>query len=168
VNSMEDPSLKNLSLAEIFSITLDIRKGKANTEDAKGLMLQFCYYIDNEIPPSKELLWHIRDAFKAILDKEKPSSALGLMRKKDKLKDDDSKIAIAKEVLRSRLNGKSHINAVADACVNFNRERTVVGEAWTRNKYDALLELRHERGWDNPWTPEDAQKLDKIFFSLII
>lgn len=165
---MEDPSLKNHSSAEISSITLDIRKGKANTEDAKGLMLQFCYYIDNEIPPSKELLWHIRDGFKAILDKEKPARALEPTRKKGKPKDDDSKIAIAKEVLRSRLNGKSHISAVAEACVNFNRERTVVGEAWTRNKYDALLELRYERGWDNPWTLGDVQKLDKIFFSLII
>ena len=80
----------------------------------------------------------------------------------------ESQIALAKEVLRSRLNGESHINAVANACVNFNRERTVVGEAWTRHKYDAISELRYERGWDKTWTPEDAQRLDKIFFSLII
>jgi len=165
---MDDLSLKNLSPAETFSVALDIQKSKTNIEDGKELMLQFCYYIDHEIPPSKEILWHARDVFKAILDKEKPAQALGLTRKKGKPKNDDSKIALAKEVLRSRLNGESHINAIANACVNFNRERTVVGEAWTRHKYDAISELRYERGRDKPWTPEDAQRLDKIFFSLII
>jgi len=168
---MDDQSSENLTPVDIFQIARNIQDGTANPEDAKCLMELFCYFVDKEVKPTKglfgyrpdelmpkELFLHFRDAFKAILEGKTPEQALGIVRRKGKPTERDTQLAIAKEILRLRLNGKSSTNANMMVCDKFHRERSAVGAAWKKYSFAAYLELVGER----VLKPEERKRLQKI------
>ncbi len=175
---MDDQLPENPTPVHIFRIACDIRDGTANPKDANCLMELFCYFVDKEAKPikkelfgyrpdelmPKELLWHFRDAFKAILDEgKKPEQALGLVFSVGRPKEVDLHKAIAKELLKLRISGKSETSAVMIIRNRFRREKSAVGIAWKKYRYQALTDLQYDRGKNNPWKPEEKKRLYKIF-----
>ena len=178
---MEDQPLKDSTSVDIFQIAQKIQDGTADPEEARRLMRLFCYFVDNELKRTKqpkelfgyqpdeqvpkELLWHFSDAFKAILDEGKtPLRALGLTRRKSRPKADPKiRVNMAHEVLRLRLGGTSHQDALQQAADKFGWGVTIIGEAWKQNKFEAMLKERFERPDNHPWTDEEKNKLCEIF-----
>ena len=175
---MDDQSSKNLTPTNIFQIAQNIQAGSASPDDANCLMELFCYFVNKEGKPTKELfgyrpdelmpkelLWHFRDAFKDILDKEKtPERALGLTRKKARPKaDPEIRVSMAHEILRLRLKGISHQEALQQTAEKFGRGVTIIGEAWVQNKFEAMLKERFERPDNNPWKDEEKNILCEMF-----
>lgn len=175
---MDDQSSKKLTPADIFQISQNIREGLAKPDEANCLMELFCLFVNKEGRPTKELfgyrpdelmpkelLWHFRDAFKAILDKEKtPERALGLTRKKARPKADHKvRVSMAHGILQLRLQGISHQEALQQISVKFGWGVTIIGEAWVQNKFEAMLEERFERSNDHPWTSEEKNILIEMF-----
>ncbi len=171
---MDDQSPEFPTSVDIFQIAQKIQDGTADPEEARRLMRLFCYFVDNELKRikqpkelfgyqpdeqiPKELLWHFRDVFKSILDGKTPEQALGIVRRKGKPTERDTQLAIAKEILRLRLNGKSSTNANMMVCNKFHREKAAVGAAWKQYRFAAYLELVGER----VLKPEERKRLQKI------
>jgi len=175
---MDNQPSKDLTPTKIFQITQNIREGSADPEDAKCLMELFCYFVNKAGNPTKELfgyrpdelmpkelLWHFKDAFNAILNGEKtPERALGLTRKKARPKaDPEIRANMAHKVLQLRLNGISHQEALQQTSEKFGWGVTIIGEAWAQNKFEGMLKERFERPKNNLWTEEEKKILYKIF-----
>jgi len=176
---MEDQSPEILSPVDIFQIVCNIREGTADPNDACRLMRLFCYFVDKEIKPTKELfgyqpdyrpdelvpkelLWHFRDAFEAILDEGKtPESALGLARREGRPA--KYNLDIAKELVRLRINGDTYLNAVADISIKLNLGETTIRQAWREYWFQACFEIRNECDNDNSWKPGGKKLLADIF-----
>jgi len=93
-------------------------------------------------------------------------AAFGLVRAKAgrPSADERHRIALAVDVLRRRLAGKSHEDALADAGEHLSRGRTVMGEAWAAHRFDALRVLRAERpSKPYPWSKQEMDVLLGIF-----
>lgn len=163
---MVDPLPENLSPATIHQIAWDIRDGTASPDDAKRLMLLFCECFDNKKQPPIELAQHFYDAFRAILAKEKTAErALGLARRKSRPKaDTETRTYMALEVLRMRLRGFSHQDAIHEVADKFGWGVTIIGEGWREYKQDALVIERVSRSLDSyPWSDEEVRCLSRIF-----
>lgn len=163
---MDSDKPEKLTRAFIDEIAWNIREGEASPDDANSLLECFCNAVDNKetIPP--ELLNHLRDAFRTFLSKEKSIEvALGITRKKGRPKaDSEVKVQMATEILRCRLDGTSHQDALTSVADAFGWGETIVGEAWAKWQQDAIIMLRLERSLENyPWTPGEVRRLDEIF-----
>lgn len=167
----ESPDVEELTHANIWHIAWDIREGKANPSDARRLLEKFCNEFDRGMFNSgmytqDYLLRHLRDAFRAYLDKEKTiEAALGLVKKTGRPKADEQvRMQMAAEVLRCRINGMSHQDALSEVSTNFGWGETIVAEAWAAWQPEAIYRLRNERPRDeSPWTLTEIQKMDEIF-----
>lgn len=163
---MDSEKPEKLSRAAIHGIAWDIREGEASPEDARSLLECFCNAFDDKesIPP--ELLRHLRDAFSTFLKGEKSiEAALGIARKTGRPKADaEIRAQMAREILRLRLGGTSHQNALAAVSERFGWGETIVAEAWKCHQQDAIALIRMERHLESyPWTPEEVTRLDEIF-----
>ena len=157
-----------VSPRELNDIAWDVRDGMADPEDVKRVLIYFCGLVEENRPLPLELRKYLKDAFRSYLDKSSTSieSALGLKRgKRGRPKaNEDERIAIATEILRHRLSGSSHEEAVSKVGEEFHKGSTVIGEAWATFKQDAIYVLRMERPLDHyPWTQDEVQRLSEIY-----
>ena len=171
-NSPESSDAEELTPSAIFSIAWDIRDGNANPADARRLLEKFCNDFDKGMfrtgmNEQDYLLRHIRDSFCDYLDNEKKTieAALGLVKKKGRPKADEQvRMKMAAEVLRYRMGGGSHQDALTEVSKTFCWGETIVGEAWAAWQFEAIIVLRCERPLDEfPWTPDEIKKMDEIF-----
>ncbi len=156
-----------LSPAGIHQIAWQIRDDEADPEDARKLIEQFRDMYDGSEPLPPELLRHIRDSFNDYLTGNRKSldRAFGLKRRRGAPKVDEYvRIAMAAEVLRSRLSGATHQHALLVASRICHRSESVIGEAWTAHQQNGLVQLRLERNHDRyPWSTEEVERLTEIF-----
>jgi len=157
---------KRLSPSSIYHIACDVKKGEADPEKARELLIDFCerYGTNEAIPP--DLYKHIYDAFKSCLDDGKSlDAAFGLKRKKGRpAVDQHSLWELAAGVLRLRMEGLSAEDAVIEVSETRYISETQVWEAWRKNKLDALILLRLERPHDSyPWSEEEVTRLTELF-----
>ena len=154
---------ERLALARI---ALKVRDGEAEPSDARKLLEHFCQYVDQESMPNI-LLEHLRDSFRSYLDgKQSIEGALGLTKKTGRPNADvGNRQQMAAAVLRQRLQGISHQNALAHVATKFAGNKTIVGEAWKAYKLTAiaivLQDPDREAGKD-PWTTEERARLRRI------
>lgn len=164
---MDSEKPEKLTSAFINFVAWDIREGVASPEDARRLLECFCNAFDDRESFPPELLHHLRDAFRAFLDGEKTiEAALGIARKKGRPKaDPDIRGQMATEILRLRLDGTSHQEALAAVSERFGWGETIVADAWREYQQEAIVMIRLERSLEENfrWPPEDVQRLDEIF-----
>ena len=176
---MEDKpeKLNDLNSAEVNQIACEILDQTAKPEDARRLLSQFCDLYDWGIDKFQEdqarqfeiLLRHLRDSFISHLEEgQNLESALGLKGKMGRPKADPNiRMQMAKEVLKLRLKSLSHQDALVQVSKKFGWVESVIGEAWKEYKQDGVILLRQERPSDAyPWTPEEVEKLTKIYKKL--
>jgi hypothetical protein len=163
---MESEKPEKLSRAAIHEIAQDVREGEASPKDARSLLECFCGAVDDReaIPP--ELLRHLRDAFRAFLNDEKTiEAALGIARKTGRPRaDPEIRMQMAEAILRLRLDGMAHQEALSTVSEQFGWGETIVAEAWRTHQQDAivLLDLEHWLESDS-WTPQALARLEEIF-----
>ena len=150
----------------IYQIAWDVSDGTADPAEARNLLECFCECVDNGTPIPKELVLHLRNAFRNYLDdKRQIEFAMGLKMKKGRPKADQSlPIKMAAEVLKQRMRKLSHKFALGEVAGQFHCGVTKVSEAWKNHQLDAILAIRHERPLAKfPWTPKEMKILDSMF-----
>lgn len=158
--------MDQLSESEIFHLSLAIRDGGAEPDDAKKLLELYA-----KSPPlngaSKQLHDHFCRAFGAFLKGEKTIEvALGLKKSKGRPKaNQEDRMEMAKELMRLRVvNGSSHQEALAEVSARFGWGETIISEAWLQHRFDGMALLRNERPPDvYPWSEKEKERLAKIF-----
>ncbi|MBF0561459.1 MAG: hypothetical protein HQL37_05435 [Alphaproteobacteria bacterium] len=179
--SMATPS--DISDPQITLIASAVRGGTAEKEDALRLLELFCTCVDERKPIPSQLLDHVRDCFRAILDggryvypeptwgeslppKLKPCSvetALGLAKRKGRPPAEEQvRMQMAGEVLDYRLEGESHEVALEKIAELFECGRSVIAEAWAEHMGIAIVVVQTNRSF-SPWTPIEMERLRKIY-----
>jgi hypothetical protein len=150
----------------IFQIAWEVRDGEADPDDARRLIALFCDCFDRNERPPRELMRFIRDGFRTHLDEGRTlESSLGIHRKPGKPKAaENTRQSIALEVLRLRMEGLRHQDAIEATAKRQGWGETIISKAWKDHKMTALLLLRMERPHDQyPWTPAEVGRLCEIF-----
>jgi len=182
---MEDSSPENISPVEIHQIACSIKDGEADPKDAKQLMESFCDYVNKEVqgrkqvlgcPPDKqipkELLWHFRDAFKAILKGKKPESALGIIGRPGRATKPEFHINVATEYLKLAIKGTKPKDIKTKLSWKLNLQKSAIEGIFKKYKFEALVQLRAERENYNPmrlfnpdilWKPREKVILEKLY-----
>jgi len=180
---MDDQSSENPTPVDIFQIARNIQDGTANSEDAKCLMELFCYFVDKEVKPTKELfgyrpdelmpkelLLHFRDAFKAILNEgKKPESALGIVGRPGRATKTDFHINVATEYLKLAIRDRSPTAIKIELHSMFDLGKTSVEGVFKKYKLQAYINLLCEREKNNPfrpespWRPREKVILEKLY-----
>ena len=155
-----------LSRATIHQIAWQIRDDEADPADAKKLLREVVRYLEQSDASPPELERHLRDSLARYLSGECPSldRAFGLTRKSGRPKADEyDRIEMAAEVLRARIAGATHQDALRIAGDRCHKSESVIGEAWAAHKFNGLIMLRVERDHDRyPWSAEEVEKLTEI------
>jgi hypothetical protein len=152
-------AVEGLTQYDLYMIADTVRKGKADALQARRLIEVFCASVDADVPPDRWLLLHLRDSFRCYLDEKARGmeSAFGLKRRKGRpAAAEDKRIQMAADVLRRRLKGVSHQDALAQV----PGADSLVGTAFAEHLLDAVALLRNER--PNGFTPEEKARLSDI------
>jgi len=156
------PKERKITLGEIRQIAFEVVEGTANPDDVKRLIQAFCDDAERGEAPPAEITAYLNTAFRAYLDGGlEIDAALSLRRPKGhpRAREDD-RITRTTEFLRLRLDGMTH----QDALEKMGWSATIVGQAWTDFKVNALQVLSLERGLDDrAWTPNELARLQQIF-----
>lgn len=168
-----NPGSKHLTLSAIKRIAFAVRDGKAIPREAKQLMVEFCRYDGHDqavpAPEFRRLIHHFAECFLEYLKGgSRIERALGLRRKIGQPEADEAvRQDMATAVLRLRLAGESHQNAVAETVEKYGWEKTVIGEAFRDHFPNALVVISEERRKDQerprtrrpadqyPWSPRE-------------
>ena len=151
-----------VSIVHINQIAFKVRDGEASPEDARLLMKLFCESVEKgEIPD--RLIMHLRDAIRRYLDDGYTiNAALGLTRAQGAPKIDKQRsIKLAEGVLRARLAGESHQEALETAAEKCGSNKTTTGKAWRSHRMAAVAIVRNER--PEGFSEDEKRKLAKIF-----
>lgn len=71
---------------------------------------------------------------------------------------------MATEILRLRLDGTLHQDALTTVSERFGWGETIVADAWREYQQEAIAMIRMERHLEShPWTPDEVARLDEIF-----
>jgi hypothetical protein len=152
-----------LTPVEILMIASKVREGKANASEARRLLEMYCYCFDAEIPFPRWLLLHLRDSFRCYLDHKKRGIefALGLKRKKGRPNASEQvQIQIATDVMRLRLQGVLHQEALEQVAQCRGYSESVIGHAYGTYRLSAVAVLRNERA--NGFTDTEKAALQHI------
>jgi hypothetical protein len=150
-------------------IAFDIRNGIAKPEDAKRLLEHFCELVDRGKPVPSRLLEHLREAFQAFLDDAKTlDRALGVKRKKGRPPADEIiRAQMAAEVMRCRLAGKTHEQALITTVQRFGWVESVISEAWAKYRGLGLDRILVERQNLNPkFTDKEKERLRDMLHTM--
>jgi hypothetical protein len=142
------PVERVLSDLEIFRIAGELRSGCGTPEQARELMAQFVVGAYTNDGPSRELIAFVRDSIAEHLGGKSLAAAFRVKQgRRGRPKVDDAVyIELATELLRYRLeSGSLHEDAVAHVREKKHKGRTVVTDAWTNYRENALVRLRDER-----------------------
>jgi hypothetical protein len=157
-----------------------VRDGQSAPEDARQLLELFCRCVDDRTiyaknPAAARLLEHVREALQGYLfgsnykrtGLKGLESAFGLKRKRGRPKADASRneadelrqMEMAASVLRLRLGGKTHQEAVATTAKRFGWAESIVSAAWKMHRISAVALVKVSRPPDQPWTQEETDRL---------
>jgi hypothetical protein len=157
-----------LTPVQIQHILSQVVEGVADPDDARRLLESFCESSERNIRP--DLLAHFQAAFRVYLSGAKSlEAALGLTRKRGRPKaDDERRHQLALELLKCRLAGASHEDAVVAVSERLHRSASIIKEAWTSHRHEAVLLLRYERLGlleqnQGRWAGDELARLAEIF-----
>jgi hypothetical protein len=161
---------RNLTPSQVNSMAFAVREGNANPGDARALLILFSQCVEHGLiaarnPVADRLLEHVREAFRAHLSgSQSIQSALGLVRRRGRpnAADEHMRMQMAAAVLRHRLSGLVHQEALATVEREFGWGQTIIGEAWVKYREAAIVLVRQERG-SQGFTPDEIEHLSKIF-----
>ncbi len=157
----------SISRSEINQIAWQVRDDEADPAEVRRLLENIRCLIDNREPLPPEVLRYVRDSLRVFLDDPAKTldQAFGIKKGRGRPKADASiRIAMAVEVLRLRLAGSSHRDALDDVGDRFCKSESVISDAWAAHRPDALITLRLERDLEKfPWSEEEMQRLEEIF-----
>jgi hypothetical protein len=150
-----------VSIAEFNQIAFQVRDGEAMPEGARLLMKLFCESVEQGAIPDR-LIMYVRDGFRRHLDTGcSINAALGLARKKGAPKISDQRgIELAAAVLRARLAGESHQEALEIAADKCGSNKTTAGKAWGKHRIAAVAVMRNER--PEGFSEDEKRKLEGI------
>jgi hypothetical protein len=78
--------------------------------------------------------------------------------------DDECMTVAAMAVLQHRIEGETHLDAVARVAASHHLSKVDVNRSWAGKKHDALTELTIGRVVDAcPWTGAEIERLFEIF-----
>lgn len=152
-----------LTPATIIQIAFEVRERKADPDDARRVLELFCNSTDGKISP--ELIHHLQACFRDHLyGGVTLEAALGIAGKRGRPNNGQERVMMALSVLRHRVNGSTYEDSEAAVSEEFHRSESVIREAWSAHKQDALIALRLERAADKyPWTNDEISRLSAIF-----
>ena len=158
----------SISRADIHQIAWRVRDDEADPEDVRKLLEYICNLVDRKAQLPPEILRYVKDSLRAFLSDSANSldGAFGLKkRNRGRPKADETeRRSMATEVLRSRLAGSSHRNALGVVADRFCKGESTISDAWVDWKQEAFIALRLERDPDEfPWSEEEMQRLEEIF-----
>jgi hypothetical protein len=142
---------KHLTASAINRIAFAVHDGKAIPREAKQLMVDFCRYDEQnqEVPPSefRRLIHHFAECFAKYLKRGRSlEGALGLSRKMGHPEADEVvRVDIATRVLRLRLDGTTHQDALDAVSSKCGYGQTVIGKAFSDHTLDAIAVISNER-----------------------
>lgn len=163
---MKNDDDEALTPAAINQLCWEAEEGAIAPNEARELLKAFrtCVETRQEVPP--RLLAHLSRAFGRYLHAEETlDRALGLTRKRGRPSaDEDMRSEMAAEVLRRRLAGTVHQDALKEVSYKYGWTESVVGEAWAKHRHAAMTILRVERAVDGEeWTMSERSRLCEIY-----
>jgi hypothetical protein len=164
---MVEQGAGELSRLDLGLIAWAVRDGKAEPDQAKRLMVLFRDRVRDGEPLPQELLRHFADAFDAYLSGSRTlDAALGVSRSgrgRPALAEQEG-IRRAAEVIRERLAGSSHQDALTAVSSRLHKSESVIGESFAAHRLNGLILLRCERpAGPCPWTPREVSTLIEMF-----
>jgi hypothetical protein len=166
------PPLKPLSQQRLIELTFAVSEGKSDEEDVRQALGMFYRLAVENSPIPRQLIDFVAASFGRCLElkyfhgpEERGASSLdsafGLLGKKGRPRADEQlRIKMAAEVVRLRLAGTPHQEALDDAAETFGCEKTIIGQAFRDHRLTAVLVNRCER--PAPLTPDEKRQLAKI------
>jgi hypothetical protein len=151
-----------VSIPRMNQIAFAIRDGEANPEDARLLMDLFCESVKRGAVPDR-LMKHFQGSFQRYLDTGCTiNGALGLTRNKRGApkRDEQRIIELAAALLRARLAGELHQEALETAAAKCGSNETDVGEAWGKHRLAAVMVVRNER--PDGFSEDEKRKLEEM------
>ena len=147
---------------EVDMIALNVREGKADPCDVRGLIEMYCDLVDADIPHPRGLQVFLRDSFRRCLGKKcSMESAFGLKRRKGRPNASEHvQIQIATDVLRLRLQAVLHQEALEQVAQRWGYAESVIGQAYGAHRLSAVAVLRNERS--NGFTDTEKAALQHI------
>jgi hypothetical protein len=161
---------RDFTLSELNLMAFAVREGRANPDDARALLTLFCQCVEHRLisarnPAADRLLEHVRDALQSYLSGNKRSikAAFGLVRKMGRPKaDEPMRKNMAAEVLRHRLIGVSHREALERAEKKFGWGQTTISDAWATYPLSAIVLVKLDRGLEG-FTSHEVERICEIF-----
>ena len=164
---MENPAeFEKLTPAGIRQIYMDVSNGTAKASDVKRVLDVFCHPEGKDGRAYQEALKFLQRRLTVFIRDNIPlEKALGLVKRQGRPEaDGEIPRNMAAAILRMRLAGRSHQDALAAVSKKFGWGESSVGDAWRVYKMDAVLMLRLERANGSiPWSNQEIERLCKIF-----
>jgi hypothetical protein len=174
-----------LTLSKLNLMAFAAREGKARRDDAELLLALFCQCVERgEIsarsPGADRLLEHVRESLRAYLTGKRTGnrddkagiaeikiggieSAFGLARKRGRPEaDEHSRMQIAADVVRQRLAGISHQEAVEKVAEDVGKAESIVGEAFSAHRCSGVVLAHLDRADDPGWSDTEIKILRTI------
>jgi hypothetical protein len=139
--------MTRLDPLEVDTIAADVLEGKANPHDVRRLLDMFCYLVDRDMLVPRGLLLYLRDSIKRCRSNEwhRMESAFGLKRRKGRPNvSEERQKQLATEVLRLRLSGTRHQDALVEVAERYGHPVSVIGEAYGERRLSAVIMLRDQ------------------------
>jgi hypothetical protein len=161
-----------ITSSKLNQIAFAARDGRAEPDEVHEALRLFYRHVEakTQIPP--RLIEFVAESFGRYLgykdfygpDERSANSldsAFGLLRKKGRPEADvQMRIKMAAEVVRLRLNGTPHQEALESAAVTFGWTKTIIGKAFRDHLLSAVAMNRIER--PAPLTPDEQRLLAKM------
>ena len=163
------PSLEPLSTSKLTRIACAASEGKADAADVLQVLDMFYRLAVDNRPIPRPLIDFVAASFGRYRrhkdfygpderDARSLDSAFGLLRKKGRPEaDEQQRIEMAAEVVRLRLSGTPHQEALDATAVTFGWAKTIVGKAFRDHLYSAVMANRNER--PAGFTPDEKRRL---------
>jgi hypothetical protein len=171
VSAADASLMKNLTPSKINQIAFAARDGTVDPDDVLAALTLFhrCAFAREQIP--RRLIDYVAESFGRLLglkdyygsgerSAKTLDAAFGLLRKRGRPgADEQTGIQIAAEVVRLRVSGLSHQDAVADAVETFGWEKTIVEKAFRDYRMSGIVLYRTKH---SAVTNDEARRLEKI------
>lgn len=165
---------KPLTPAKINQLRFAARNGKADPADVRRALNLFYRLRVANRPILSELLDFVTESFGRYLGHKdffgpaersanSLDAAFGLLKRRGRPEADEHRlIAMAATVLRLRLKGVTHQDALDRAAKECRSNSDTIGEAWKKHLPMAIMVVQLERGRNPRWTDGEKRILEKI------
>jgi hypothetical protein len=171
-----------LTLSKVNLMAFAAQEGRARRSEAKLLLALFCQCVEGgdisaRSPGADRLLEHVRESLRAYLNGKRTGnrdhktsigeikiatieSAFGLARRRGQPKaDEHSRMQMAAAVVRQRLTGISHQEAVEKVAEEFGKAESIVGDAFSAHRCSGVVMARLDRADDPAWSDTEIRVL---------